>query len=432
MLIFGALTRDLVNLNQFCHILVHGASILFHLSCKYQTSEQKRHWQSSSVGWPKMTSICFKYINHQQLASNHPDWQTCCATGHSYHYHPFFSHLLAVLHCSFENQLVDFTLYLKGGRWSMTWWLSDLVLTTLFPLIHDQLSPSGTVRFMATWLLHILDTWRRRYTSWFMWAKSMRRSWSRPIREKNQSCDMIFHLRLSSFQRIFHNLQPMEARIYRHNDFYTLPNWFGWHIKKVPLICIWTSQITPLLKLGKVAKVAIAHSTFKQYTTLCLSLCAYLRNVSLPCAIFKLQHFQLSFFVLFCLQLLCFPKLSPALSLDKNQYKAHVKKQRNISIAIMTWEWSSAAMTGIPSLCFHAMLFPNIKWLFLGQQLRKQKKKHCIKGLCLRARDLPVQHVFHICVFAAAAAAAATADNNQQQSPTTDNNAQATNSNNNK
>lgn len=107
MLIFGALTRDLVNLNQFCHILV--ASV--HPFCVIFSWLTRNDFKTLQVYQPPTV-----------VASNHPDWQNMLCNWTFLPSFFFQSHLLAVLHCSFENQLVDFTLHLRmiedgGFQW---------------------------------------------------------------------------------------------------------------------------------------------------------------------------------------------------------------------------------------------------------------------------------------------------------------------------
>jgi len=106
MLIFGALTRDLVNLNQFCHILVSSV----HPFCVIFSWLTRNDFKTLQVYQPPTT--CFKSSRLTKHAVQ-LDIPTILF---------FQSHLLAVLHCSFENQLVDFTLHLRmiedgGFQW---------------------------------------------------------------------------------------------------------------------------------------------------------------------------------------------------------------------------------------------------------------------------------------------------------------------------
>lgn len=150
MLIFGALTRDLVNLNQFCDILV--ASV--HPFCVIFSWLTRNDFKTLQVYQPPTV-----------VASNHPDWQNMLC---NWTFLPsFFSSHTSSLFCTAASKISSLI-----SRCILEWskmvdssgWRSDLVvLTALFPLmflLFFQLWPSGTICFMATWLLHILDTFK--------------------------------------------------------------------------------------------------------------------------------------------------------------------------------------------------------------------------------------------------------------------------------
>ena len=226
-----------------------------------------------------MTSRRFKYINHQQLVSNHPDWQNMLC---NWTFLPSFfqSHLLAVLHCSFENQLVDFTLHLRmmedGGFQWVTKWLGcvdSVVSIDVFGCFFNF----GPVARYALWPPDF-------FTSWI------------PSKQKNlvpnkgKNTQTVRWLASSATFTCLHSM-----------GLFTFYNQWKFEFTVTTTFCnaklVWqgafdlhldfTDHTTPE------AKWRTAYAICKQnHTILCLWAMCYFS---------KLQHFQLAFVVLFCL-----------------------------------------------------------------------------------------------------------------------------------